>query len=114
MRSFYSLRIQAYRIFDIDKINNILDIVPTKSDENYWELEKILDEESEYYDYINYFLDILEGKYQELEQIGIEKSNISIWLIYEYDQQCNMEFSPSQMKRLGENDITFCISCLQK
>lgn len=36
---------------------------------------------------------------------------ISIWRYYEYDEQCNFEFSPQELKRMGDNGITFCISC---
>lgn len=70
-------------------------------------------QQDEYYDFINIFLDILEGHYEELESIGIARDNISIWMIYEYNQQCNMEFLPKDMKRLGDNKITLCISCYQ-
>lgn len=74
-----------------------------------WVLE--IEEKQESIDYINFFLNILEGKYNALEQIGVTRDMISIWRYYEYDEQCNFEFSPQELKRMGDNGITFCISC---
>lgn len=64
-----------------------------------------------YIDFINEFLDLLEGKYDQLLKIGIARDDITVWMLYEYDGQCNMEFLPEQMKRLGANGITLCVSC---
>ena len=30
---------------------------------------------------------------------------ILFWMLYEYDQQCSMEFHSQEMKRLGESGI---------
>jgi hypothetical protein len=78
---------------------------------NAWTYEVISENEDPYFDYINEFLHILEDNYEKLHKIGIEKDSISIWLFYEYDSQCNMEFDPKRLKRLGDNGITLCISC---
>ena len=61
--------------------------------------------------FINQFLNILETKYSDLEKLNIEREHITFWMIYEYDHQCNMEFDPQRLKRIGENGITLCISC---
>ncbi len=90
----------------IDNLSNFPDNIPSS-----WAYEVIDDKTDEYFDFINIFLDILETKYSELEKLNIKRSDISIWLLYEYDQQCNMEFDPQRLKRLGDNGITFCISC---
>jgi len=66
------------------------------------------------YDFINKFLNIIEPKLSELNEIGIYKEDITFWMIYEYDQQCGMEFHPQEMKRLGESGIIMCIDCFQK
>jgi hypothetical protein len=78
---------------------------------NSWEYEVIDKEEDKYYDFINEFLDILETKYEKLAALGIERKDITFWYLYEYDQQCNMEFDPVRLKRLGDNGICLCISC---
>jgi hypothetical protein len=67
-----------------------------------------------YYDFINLFLDILEPNFESLEKLGIKRDDISFWHLYEYDQQCGMEFMPKEMERLGKNGITLCIDCWQK
>ncbi len=71
-------------------------------------------EEDPYFDFINIFLDLLDPNFTKLSEIGIEKNAISFWHLYEYDQQCSMEFNPQEMKRLGESGITLCIDCWQK
>ena len=59
-------------------------------------------------------LSLLEGKYERLESIGISREDISIWVLYEYEGQCNMEYDPVSMKKIGENGIVLCISCWEK
>jgi hypothetical protein len=56
-----------------------------------------------------FFLDLLETKSEVLSQINIE--DISIWYFYEYIGQCNIEFQPDVLKRLGNLKVTLCISC---
>ena len=60
---------------------------------------------------ISHFLNILEGKYSQLLKLRIQSSDITFWMVYEYDNECNMEFHPKETKRLGENGITLCVSC---
>lgn len=109
MRYKYILRIDCGKE-KIQVVNNILG-VNTNSSNGYWEqifIEEALDSPV---DFVNIFLDLLEGKYQELFMAGVHKDDISVWMYYEYDRQCNMSFSPEDMKRLGDNQITLCISC---
>jgi len=108
MKYFFSLRIEA-QLEQVPKITNILGIEP-----NYPQVAwgyKLVIKENTYTNFIDYFLGILEGKYDKLRKIGITKEEISIWMIYEYDEQCNMEFAPSDMKKLGDSGISFCVSC---
>ncbi|GGD72897.1 hypothetical protein GCM10011514_41230 [Emticicia aquatilis] len=73
-------------------------------------------EKDEYFDFINHFLNILEPKFQALESLGINRKNkdIVFWYIYEYEHQCNMEFHPEEMIRLGQAGIPLAISCFSK
>ena len=106
----------------IDTFNSITDLLGTiPTDKNFnsfpnnipntWTYQINTIAQDNYFDFINIFLDILENKYKKLADLGIQKNDISIWHLYEYDQQCNMEFDPTRLKRLGDNGITFCISC---
>ena len=110
-KSIYSLRISCSSVAQFDKVSKLLDTALAKQIENTWCLEVEESESDEYFDFINRFLDILEGKYEQLECIGISKKDISIWLLYEYEEQCNMEFLPVDLKRLGISGISLCISC---
>ena len=102
-------------------ITKILCLQPTE-DENYISKNKYLtwmymvaeSEDAPYFDFINNFLDILEPKFDELESIGITKDKILFWKLYEYDQQCGMEFHPQEIKRLGNSGIHLNIDCWQK
>jgi len=111
MKYFYSLRIDCEES-NIAIINDILQ-VESNYHEVGWGLEIIQDGKEDYVDFINNFLDILESKYDSLREIEIPRSRISIWLIYEYQDQCNLEFAPEDLKRLGNNEISLCISCYE-
>lgn len=65
-------------------------------------------------DFINVFLDILEPELSTLETMGIKREDIIISVVYEYEHQCNLEFHPTEMKRLGESGIALTISCFDK
>jgi len=117
MRAIYELQLHFDASLEtFNAITKILSKLPKK--ENYiqpipstWAYEVVCEDEDPYFDFINEFLNILEGNFERLIEIGVEKNNISIWLLYEYDSQCNMEFDPKRLMRLGENGITLCISC---
>jgi hypothetical protein len=114
MNYFYKLQISFSPSREtLKSLNSILGIEYLTDDENpsVWLYKVEQDESDEYFDFINEFLDILENKYVDLEKLNIERDDITIWMIYEYDDQCNMEFNPQRMKRIGENGITLCISC---
>ena len=105
------------------RISKILNLEPIPSEaieklkiEQYgvWTYSVETNDEIPYYDFINLFLDILEPNFENLEKLGIKRDDISFWHLYEYDQQCAMEFNPKEMERLGKNGITLCIDCWQK
>ncbi len=104
-----------------DKITKLLGLEPSEIDKkskfgqpySLWTYEVVTDDEDAYFDFINKFLDILEPRFSELETLGVTKDNILFWLLYEYDQQCAMEFHPQEMKRIGESGIHLNIDCWQ-
>ena len=108
MESYYSLRIKASN----DKFEIIDKILGVKSNcPPFWELQLVQEGNDEYIPFIDYFLSILNGKYKQLEEIGIKRDDISIWFVYCYDSQCNMEFLPKDMYNLGKEGIVLCVSC---
>ncbi len=112
MKYYYSLRISV----EDDKtklINEILGI-PSNMPNVGWGIEKVEGEEDEPIYFISYFLGILKSNYKKLEDIGVERHNITIWMLYEYDQQCNMEFFPDDLLELGKEGIKLCISCWEQ
>lgn len=112
MKYSYTLEIDS-KESDIDLINTILGIKKNFTS-RIWRYCVTEHEKDDYYDFINNFLDLLEGKYEQLRDINIQREDITIWMIYYYYGQCNMEFDPQRMKRLGDNGIKLCISCYQE
>ena len=119
MKCYDSLRITFEpSIETFNKLTSIMGVQPKSFSSHFredlpscWIYEVIDDKKDEWFDFINVFLDLLETKNHEIEELNIKRENISIWLLYEYDQQCNMEFNAQRLKRLGDSGITFCISC---
>ena len=112
------------RVETFDKLTEVLGHKPTifektkRPDEKYSTWTYCIDENEEddkpSFDFINKFLDIIEPKFKELENLGIKKSHITFCLNYEYFQQCSLEFHPQEMKRLGDSEIALCIDCFER
>lgn len=49
-----------------------------------------------------------------LEQLDLKREDIVLWLFIAYENQCNMEFSPTDLKALSDAELHFCISCWEK
>jgi hypothetical protein len=111
MGSFYRLLIQCEKDERI-KIDEILGV--SKSNvEIGWEL--IIEENSLLFNQaLSYFTELLENNFDSLRSAGISSEMITVWYMYEYEQQCNMEFHPEIMKKLGDLQIVLCISCWEK
>lgn len=109
---YYSLRINAPEEI-YDEINKLLGV-----DSNYpeagWGIKIEANENTYDINIVDYFLSLLEGKYDELSKIGVQRDDITIWMLYEYDGQCNMEIFPKEMYDMGRNGIALCISCWEK
>jgi hypothetical protein len=63
--------------------------------------------------FVEEFLAVLDGHFDALAAIGVSRDDVTAWVLYEYDQQCNLEFTPEVMTRLGAVGISLCISCWQ-
>lgn len=80
-----------------------------------WTYQINEDEETgPFLDFINHCLDLLAGKYEQLAVLGAARGDILIWLNYEYQYQCAMEFDPQQLQRLGENGVHLNIDCFDR
>jgi len=105
----YELKINTEEKF-YENVSSIVELQP-KSYKYGWIYEIVFEKQKEYYDIIAKLLDSLEGKYEKLQKLGIKNNDISIWIIYGYHNQCNMEFNPNTLERLGNRGVTLCISC---
>lgn len=112
MTFHYSLRIRIKDERQKGQINEILGKTSNlQGVEGFWGLEVIETEEDPPFFFIDDFLSLLEEKYKELENVGVVRGDISFWELYEYDSQCNMEFSAEEADKMGVNGITLHLSC---
>lgn len=111
MNSSYILKIEASSD-RYDQINKILSIAPSSTQYN-WEYE-ISEDSDLYLKAFDHLLGLIENKMDLLLEAGIQQDNISIWYIYEFEGQCNIEFVPDHLKRIGNIGISLCISCWGK
>lgn len=111
MGTFYEMQIKC----DTGKKQEIEKILG-KSHRDYetdWHL--IVEESSpKFHSALNSFMSIVETNLDKLNTIGIMSEEIVFWYMYEYEQQCNMEFHPDFTRKIGELGIVFCISCWEK
>ena len=118
---YYNLHIDFEPSWDTyNQVTNLLGVTPQKykktkfdkSDEpRIWTYQIKREDEEEYLDFVNLFVDMVEPKFDKLLKLGIDRENILIWLVYVYTEQCALGFSPDEMKRLGETRISFNIDC---
>lgn len=111
MGSFYKLLIECDQQ-KREKIDHLLG-VSNEDPAIGWSL--IFEEDSSNFTKaLDVFIDLISRNLNELREINVSPDNISFWYMYEYEQQCNMEFAPGITKGIGDLGIVFCISCWQK
>lgn len=113
---FHNLNIVTDNTFETyQKITKLLKVYPKENDEdfNLWTYQIVTNEEDEYFDFINSFLDLIEPNLETLKNLGISIDDINIWLFYEYNKQCSISFNSQEMRRLGESGVSFNIDCIE-
>jgi len=110
---YYSIIIDNGNSSIYPQIDEILE-VKSNYPEAGWGLEIVEDELDDSINPILYLLSILENKYQLLENIGVSREYITIWILYEYENQCNIELTPEELKSISNSGISLCISCWEK
>lgn len=114
MKNFYIMKIHLESSNQVQAITSIIGRQPTRCGDYSWELEfQESDFGGRFNDCLNYIESILKSAAFNLEAMQIKLDDISIWILYEYDEQCNLEFPPDQLRRLSELGVSLCISCWQ-
>ena len=108
MKYQYELRIYLVHLDSWQRLEEILGVSSPEEESIRWGY--IIESEAPV-DFISYFISILDGKYEQLSEIGVSVESISFWLIYEYEDACEIFFTPSQLELVGKSGITLCISC---
>lgn len=111
MASYYELQIHC----DANEKHKIEDLLGSSNRNFQKDWHMTIEENSSDYRYaLNKFVSIIETNLEQLKKIGIKEDQISFWYMYEYEQQCNMEFDPTIMKQIGNLGVVLCISCWEK
>ena len=118
---YYSLYIDFEPSWNTyNKVSKILQVTPeefkkskfdTSGEPSIWQYQIQENELDSPTDFINILLDLIDPNLSNLASIGIQKSNILIWLVYEYEEQCALGFNPSELERIGKTGIALNIDC---
>lgn len=77
-------------------------------------IEVIEYEKDDRFDGITEFIKLLKDEKKIIDKFKDVNYCFSLKHDIEYDDQCNMEFHPQELKKLSDNEIVLCISCWQK
>src|SRR5215217_2596343 len=106
MGSLYRLQIKCSND-QKEKINSILGI-ENREPATWW--NTVIEEDSQDFTRaLDIYIDLIARNLHALKKIGVSSKSISIWYLYEYEQQCNMEFGPHTTKQIGELGVTLCV-----
>lgn len=111
---YYKLEIDVQNKNNLIKLNGLLGVTGKTLGETQWYYEFEERDDDEYYDFATNFHKILNPNIDSLKTLGISKDDITIWYMYEYKQQCNIELDASQIKKIASLGVTLCISCCEK
>ncbi len=81
-----------------------------KPDSGHWEYEIIEGEGIG----LNTVIDVYEELRSRVNDSELDFSDVTIWILYAYDSQCDMEFDVETLTRLSLLRIYLCISCWEK
>lgn len=110
--TFYQMKIST----DVEKFEALSCIFENNqgiSTKYGWMLEFTQSDNDPYFDYIDYFTNLIEVKFVEIKKLGISKKDISIWIVFEYFNQFNTEFSPRILNKLAQHNLTLCITAYE-
>lgn len=110
-KMFYTLEIKSSNSYGVMQI---MGIGECSNDQNYQyrivDGDDPLDIEEDYV--LEHYLNLLEKHKESLLRID-DKHTITLWMTYEYDDQCNMEFPTEHVRRMADLNVYLCISAYQ-
>lgn len=95
----------------MSQVSKVLGVDPTEVQHGYWGLEVSDEEIADGVDAVGRVLGLLDGKFEDLERIGVARSDVSIWLFVEYQGQCSLLFTAQDLCRIAEKKLDLCIEC---
>ncbi|MCG9881230.1 MAG: hypothetical protein MH472_11590 [Bacteroidia bacterium] len=75
-------------------------------------VEVVENHTNERFDEINEFINLIYKNKDIIQEF--QEGDLCLRINYEYDDQCNLEFLPAQLKKLGDLGVVLCISCWEK
>lgn len=101
---FYGLRIKT----DVD-VSSIIGFGDYQN--GLWKYELLQQDDDPYIDFVTLFVDLLKSNEDALVRAGIGKDAVTIWMQYEYENECSFSILPRDLERIGAAGISLCISC---
>ena len=110
MNIYCSLKIRTDQNWDA--VNEIMDMNTNEKASNYWMYEVEASDHNPYPKILNHFIDLIAAKFSTLRSIGINKNDISVWLLVESngEEQNNLEFNAELLSKISLYVTSFCIS----
>ncbi|MFY1047284.1 hypothetical protein [Chryseobacterium sp. GP-SGM7] len=94
------------------QVTKHLNVQPLSKFSDVWIYE--INESEKALNFVDYFIKILNPHFETLKTLNIHRNHISFWILYEYQNQCNLELPAKTLKLLGDSEIDLCISCWEK
>jgi hypothetical protein len=113
MKREYCLRIHCPNRSVAEQLDCIFGVKGSASD-GHWEYVLTEGQGDAHVDFSDVFTTMLRNTWGRVAELGVSRDDIEVWMYYEYSSQCNMEFSPSEMKRPADAGLTFCVSCWEE
>ena len=108
----FSLALHGENV-DYRKVSNILGVEIDRCSIRAPILAKNDQRKELFYGEIAWLLDLIEPKYDQLKDAGVDFKDSEIWMTYFYFAQCNMEFDSVLLERMGRLGLKLCVSCYQ-
>ncbi|KIO77241.1 hypothetical protein TH53_10345 [Pedobacter lusitanus] len=110
MGTAYEIRINCN-----EQEKKVEDVLGLSSDDSSMGWSLTIEENSpQFSDALSIFFDLISNNLPKLNSVGIKTEMITFWYLYEYEQECNMEFWPEITKKIGDLGVILCISCWEK
>ena len=106
----YRLIIQSENLRLVETVMQM----PSQAADSFWQISIFEHADDPPVDFVSRFLGIIQGRFAKLAEIGVSRLDVNILILCEYEDQCNLTFSPHAQKKIGDAGISLSVSCWRK